>query len=563
MKKFLAMMLAMVMVLGMSVTALAEEHKPVPGDSAAITVNGVKTGATVKAYKIAEGNWNDFGFTGYSAIEVGDYKIEDLSKPTAQEITDIAKAVDANEGTALSEKPEGSGVYTAELEVGMYLILVTKNGTDDMTAYNPMIASVYYSTDKTGDINDQIGGSVDATTDFVIDGQTLFAKSMNPGITKEIVSPLEKDNNKYGNDTAIGDVITFEVKTAFPGYSDEYTEVEFNIVDTLSKGLTLVADSVNVIEVAGAATPPVKGTDYTVTSSTDSDTGITTMTISFTSDYILAHRGKDVTVRYNASLNENAGLNFDKNTNTVKAEYTNNPTTNDKGTTEEKRTYHYTFGIDASINGLGSTVTEELLKTGEVIKNPDTGEETVEPLDGATFTLTNKTTNKVYTTISGIGEVGKEVDENGTPINADSYIKPSAGYLKFTGLDAGEYELQETKAPDGYTLNPVKIPVEITAEYNTDGTLNSYVIKVDGTVIEKDTEKTSTYTATYKKNDTTGEMDQTPGNVNSDTQKVPNTKIIGLPSTGGIGTTIFTIGGCAIMIIAAGLFFASRRKKVK
>ena len=36
-----------------------------------------------------------------------------------------------------------------------------------------------------------------------------------------------------------------------------------------------------------------------------------------------------------------------------------------------------------------------------------------------------------------------------------------------------------------------------------------------------------------------------------------------LPSTGGIGTTIFTFGGCAIMIIAAGLYFATRRKSAK
>ena len=42
-----------------------------------------------------------------------------------------------------------------------------------------------------------------------------------------------------------------------------------------------------------------------------------------------------------------------------------------------------------------------------------------------------------------------------------------------------------------------------------------------------------------------------------------NTKLSSLPSTGGIGTTIFTIGGCVIMIAAAGLFFASRRKESK
>ena len=141
------------------------------------------------------------------------------------------------------------------------------------------------------------------------------------------------------------------------------------------------------------------------------------------------------------------------------------------------------------------------------------------------------------------------------------------GYLKFTGLDAGEYTLQETKAPEGYSLNPVEIPVNIEAEYNTDGTLKTYKITVDGTVIENDGKKVSIYTAEYKKDDTTGEMEidpnKKPNHENSNTQEIPNTKIIGLPSTGGIGTTIFTVGGCAIMIIAAGLYFATRRKSAK
>lgn len=122
--------------------------------------------------------------------------------------------------------------------------------------------------------------------------------------------------------------------------------------------------------------------------------------------------------------------------------------------------------------------------------------------------------------------------------------------------------LQETKAPDGYSLNPVKIPVEIKASYNEDGMLASYQILVDGKVVEENgTEKDSKYTATYEKID--NEIVVKPGDVNSDTQNIPNTKLISLPSTGGIGTTIFTIGGCAIMIIAAGLYFASRRKTAK
>lgn len=565
MKKFLAMLLALVMVMGMSVTVLAApdgSKMPTENDSAEIVVNGVKPGATVKAFQIAEGEWKkDFGFTKYNAIEFTasdgtKEKVKDLANPTAEEVTAISNIVDRqNSGTVLDEvERNGVKCYAKTLNVGIYLILVTENADKDMTAYNPMVASVYYSIEGSGDNNVAIGGSVSAGDDFEVNGQAVFAKSMNPTITKEIVSPLETPDNKYGNDTAIGDVIEFKVATSFPSYSDAYTEVEFDIVDTLSKGLSFTSENpVKSITVGGS---PATTGKYTTKIEGQ------VMTISFNdSAYILENRGKEVVVQYTAALNSNAGFNFDKNTNTVKAEYTNNPTTKEKGETEEKRTYHYTFGIDASINGIGSEITKELLKTGEVITN---GVTTQEPLNGAVFSLTKlgadgTETGTVYTTTSGEG-VGIDKDAEGNPL-PDNDRKN--GYLQFLGLDAGKYVLQETQAPDGYSLNPVKIPVEIKASYNTDGTLESYQILVDGKVVEENgTEKDSKYTATYEKN-TKNEIIVKPGNVNSDTQNIPNTRLISLPSTGGIGTTIFTIGGCAIMIIAAGLYFASRRKTAK
>ena len=83
------------------------------------------------------------------------------------------------------------------------------------------------------------------------------------------------------------------------------------------------------------------------------------------------------------------------------------------------------------------------------------------------------------------------------------------------GLDDGEYKIVEEKAPAGYSVVPVK---------------NAIITNGANPTVEVD---------------------------------VADTQLHSLPHTGGIGTTIFTIGGCAIMIVAAGLFFATRRKTQK
>lgn len=105
--------------------------------------------------------------------------------------------------------------------------------------------------------------------------------------------------------------------------------------------------------------------------------------------------------------------------------------------------------------------------------------------------------------------------------DASTVVKTNAeGKIVVEGLNVGTYHFKETKAPEGYSIN-------------TDGK--------DITLTQ-----TGVATATVKASD-----------------KLNDTKLNALPSTGGIGTTIFTIGGCAIMIVAAGLFFATRRKTQK
>lgn len=102
---------------------------------------------------------------------------------------------------------------------------------------------------------------------------------------------------------------------------------------------------------------------------------------------------------------------------------------------------------------------------------------------------------------------------------ATTTLVATEGTLKVTGLDEGKYEFKETKAPTGYKVKPENKKFEITANEKEEVTVDAGLFT--------------------------------------------NTKLSALPSTGGIGTTIFTIAGCLIMVAAAGLFFASRKRTNK
>lgn len=114
---------------------------------------------------------------------------------------------------------------------------------------------------------------------------------------------------------------------------------------------------------------------------------------------------------------------------------------------------------------------------------------------------------------AGVYKLAKSDTEGATQT-----IKAPNGTVQIKGLDEGTYKFIETKAPSGYSIN--KDGVEVTVR-GTDSRNESYPISMK------------------------------------------DTKLSSLPETGGIGTTIFTVGGCAVMILAAALYFANRRKSDK
>lgn len=510
-EKLSALLMAVIMVLAMSATAFATGGLPTRDDRGKVTIQGIASGDVVNIYEIVKANYNDQGFIGYEAV-VKD-SIKELTAPTTAEIAKLAK----NESLTLTKSGTSSNdsITFEDLKIGMYLVKI--DAADPLTVYNPMVVSVHYSPTDNDVILD---GNVSAKDNWEIKGTIAYAKSStNTTPDKNIVDEtggIIANGVAAGKGDAVakGDVVNYKISGTVPSYSREYfDDPTYIITDTLSAGLDFaegtqakVQSQVDGKYGANKATVAVKGR---------------ALTIDFSDELIWSIANSEIDRQfeftYSAVLN-GTSVNFDASTNSIYVTYDKIPGV--PTSTTPVVTHNYTFAFN-----------------GEVKKVDEKGE----GLNDAKFDLFKNpecTESAVYGDNSDIKE--QSSDENGV--------------FGFTGLDDTTYYLKETVAPNGYQLNNTVYEIMITADYNADGTLNTYTVSV-----RDHTNNGIATTTTYKKN---GE-----GTVVVVGEKVvteiKNTKLSALPSTGGIGTTIFTIGGCVIMIAAAGLFFASRRKEEK
>ena len=508
MKKMMALLLALVMVLGLTATAYADPAAT--GDLTVdekVTVTGFEAGDTVTAYQFI--TWVDG--TGWKLAEgITGITVDDIVNGlTVAELATLAKQTDKM--TAVTGTTTGTTWEYAcgtKDKAGSYLILVADSKAEHI--YNPAVVSA--------DFDGTNSAAVDLTAE-----EAMLKK-------QDVKVDKKADNAPDDYDVQVGDIVPFTVEVTVPIYNDNWTEPYFAVSDELSTGLTL--ETVPTIE--GLTSPD----DYSITAK--GTKGSDGFTITFTETYLKKNATKVIEIKYSAKVGEAVKdtAQVHEETNKVTLEFSNNPSNSSDHKKIDDETHHYTFAIDASRLGQGSEKTNELIKVGvDKDGNPITtykeGKELptgVSPLAGAEFKLT------------GVGANNTGTVELTATSDAD-------GRIFFNNLEVGTYTLQETKAPEGYIKDSTSHTVVIAAEYNEDTTLKNYTITIDGTA-------TSTYTATTNAEKVTTYEAPAGGN---DTFPINNKKGTELPSTGGIGTTIFYIVG-AILVLGAGVALITKKR---
>ncbi len=516
-KKVFAVLLTLAMVMGLGMTGFAAPTVGTSADKGTLTVKGIESNkATVTAYPIAMAEYNNNGsFSGYS----NPYKLKDILAPTKDELDGIS--IEGLNGVKLTVGTDGTTYTIADQPVGMYLIVVTP--FDGATTYTRAVASICYKNENGVNVVE----SKDLTMATSIQSPATWVKKT----TDVEVDKTAKVGDKDATSAKIGDIIDFTVEIKpIPQYSGNHPKLD--VVDTLSDGLTYQENEGVVVKVENDTL--TEDTDYTV----DYEDGKITVNFVVGGKYTLnAYAGKTAVISYKAELNNQAVLNQGEgNTNDVTLSYTKDSTLDGDNGTDDDKTRTYTFEIDGDATG----TTGILNKTGE--KTEDT-----RGLDGAVFTIytedpTNNENAAIYTNDSGT------ITKEGTVTTKT--VDEKKGQLHISGLAEGTYYIRETSAPKGYSVNAHVFKVEIKALWDE----TDKKVCVGAEIRVDDSNDPVAIISTNNEGETV---------VTGDGATILNTKLQSLPSTGGIGTTIFTIGGCAIMVIAAALFFASRRKSAK
>ena len=582
--RFMAVLMAMTMILSMSMTAFAADAADAPKGT--LTVNNTVEGKTLDLYQIftATKSGENVAYTLNSAYEgffKNNTRIPGSESLTGEALSEAAynyvkEQVGAN-GEAATAKTFAKDVLGWILDSKNH---ITATKTVNTTATSTVVSDLAYgyylvypkgATDTSTAPGNQTYTSAASLVSITADTATINMKSNYPTVDKKIIpaqsgsgitvgaivdaswdgshqmelddennpedtiAPHSESDEKKAGDFGIGDTVTYQLTSKVPDMTG-YNSYTFKFSDTLSKGLDL--KEVLSVKVGNTTLTAKKSGTNTYALAYDQAKRTLTVTLNDFYNSYKNHTGETITVVYTATLNKDAVIGMNPNTNKAVVEYSNDPTTGGTGTSEPSIVDVHTFDF---------TIYKYYLKD-------QNNKEDKTALAKAEFELYKGNTEgtaadeqaKVNIVDEGEGVYRQATadEAKATGFTSAKIVSDADGKVLVKGLDAGTYYLRETKAPEGYNKLLSDIKVEIKANY------------------DPKTGKLTSYSVDYTYNGTT-----TTGKEIKDTKTSPEVAVENktgaqLPSTGSKGALMVTLAGIVLFgVLTASKSFGKKKAK--